>query len=154
MLSVGSELELRTTLQHIVDGAAELTGARYAALGTTDPGQDGLTEIRTGGAEPPPAGVLSVPIHVHDQVFGHLHLAGKQHSAAFTAEDEQLLHVLAAQAGSRSATPACTRRPGSANAGSRARRPSPPLCSPASGRPTRWPRSRRAPGHSPTRPRA
>ncbi|MEV0483407.1 GAF domain-containing protein [Streptomyces sp. NPDC050508] len=98
-MSVGSELELRTTLQHIVDGAAELTGARYAALGTTDPGQDGLTEIRTGGAEPPPPGVLSVPIHVHDEVFGHLHLAGKRHDAPFTAEDEQLLHVLAAQAG-------------------------------------------------------
>nr|WP_329265329.1 GAF domain-containing protein [Streptomyces sp. NBC_01478] len=98
-MSVGSELELRTTLQHIVDGAAELTGARYAALGTTDPGQDGLTEIRTGGAEPPPTGVLSVPIHVHDEVFGHLHLAGKRHAAPFTAEDEQLLHVLAAQAG-------------------------------------------------------
>ncbi|MFG2780960.1 GAF domain-containing sensor histidine kinase [Streptomyces prunicolor] len=99
VLSVGSELELRTTLQHIVDGAAELTGARYAALGTTDPGQDGLTEIRTGGAKTPPAEVLSVPIHVHDEVFGHLHLAGKRHDAPLTAEDEQLLHVLAAQAG-------------------------------------------------------
>lgn len=82
-----------------MDGAAELTGARYAALGTSDPGQDGLTEIRTGGAEPPPTGVLSVPIHVHDEVFGRLHLAGKQGDAPFTAEDEQLLHVLAAQAG-------------------------------------------------------
>lgn len=92
-----------------MDGAAELTGARYAALGTADPGQDGLTEIRTGGAEPPPAGVLSVPIHVHDEVFGYLHLAGKRraspagaHSVTaepFTTEDEQLLHVLAAQAG-------------------------------------------------------
>ncbi|MFI6402809.1 GAF domain-containing protein [Streptomyces sp. NPDC050548] len=99
VLSVGSELELRTTLQHIVDGAAELTGARYAALGTTDPGQDGLTEIRTGGAQAPPEGVLSVPIHVRDEVFGHLHLAGKRPAAPFTAEDEQLLHVLAAQAG-------------------------------------------------------
>ena len=99
VLSVGSELELRTTLQHIVDGAAELTGARYAALGTTDPGQDGLTEIRAGGAEAPPEGVLSVPIHVHDEVFGHLHLAGGRPAAPFTAEDEQLLHVLAAQAG-------------------------------------------------------
>ncbi|WP_374195619.1 GAF domain-containing protein [Streptomyces sp. MBT53] len=98
VLSVGSELELRTTLQHIVDGAAELTGARYAALGTTDPGADGLTEIRTGPPEPP-TGVLSVPIHVHDEVFGHLHLAGKRPAAPFTAEDEQLLHVLAAQAG-------------------------------------------------------
>lgn len=99
VLSVGSELELRTTLQHIVDGAAELTGARYAALGTTDPGQDGLTEIRTSAVAPPSPGALRVPIHVHDEVFGHLHLAGKRHDAPFTAEDEQLLHVLAAQAG-------------------------------------------------------
>ncbi|MFJ5307559.1 GAF domain-containing protein [Streptomyces sp. NPDC088350] len=99
VLSVGSELELRTTLQHIVDGAAELTGARYAALGTTDPGQDGLTEIRTSAVAPPSPGALSVPIHVHDEVFGHLHLAGKRHDAPFTAGDEQLLHVLAAQAG-------------------------------------------------------
>ncbi|MBE8470041.1 sensor histidine kinase [Streptomyces justiciae] len=95
VLSVGTDLELRTTLQHIVDAAAELTGARYAALGTADPGQDGLIEIRTPGAVPATAAV-TVPISVQDEEFGTLHLAGKE---TFTAEDEQLLHVLAAQAG-------------------------------------------------------
>ncbi|MFD3572044.1 hypothetical protein ACFWVK_33215, partial [Streptomyces sp. NPDC058667] len=33
VLSVGTDLELRTTLQHIVDSATELTGARYGAGG-------------------------------------------------------------------------------------------------------------------------
>ncbi|MGW6708719.1 hypothetical protein ACWGDE_28035, partial [Streptomyces sp. NPDC054956] len=37
VLSVGSELELRTTLQHIVDSAADLCAARYGALGVVDP---------------------------------------------------------------------------------------------------------------------
>ncbi|MER6385342.1 hypothetical protein [Streptomyces sp. NPDC001250] len=44
-LGVGSELELRTTLQRIVDGAAELTGARYATLRTADPGQAGPDRV-------------------------------------------------------------------------------------------------------------
>ncbi|MEU6380364.1 GAF domain-containing protein [Streptomyces sp. NPDC046909] len=99
VLSVGTDLELRTTLQHIVDAAAELTGARYAALGTADPGQDGLIEIRTLSTAPPAADSLTVPIRVQDEDFGTLHLAGKESGAAFTPEDEQLLHVLAAQAG-------------------------------------------------------
>ncbi|MBD0837512.1 GAF domain-containing protein [Streptomyces sp. TRM68416] len=97
VLGVGTDLDLRTTLQRIVDGAAELTGARYAALGTADPGQDGLAEVRTPGAEPPYP--VSVPIPVDDEVFGHLYLAGKPGDAPFTAEDEELLGMLAAQAG-------------------------------------------------------
>ncbi|MFR0352414.1 GAF domain-containing sensor histidine kinase [Streptomyces sediminimaris] len=112
VLGVGTDLELRTTLQHIVDSAAELTGARHAALDTVDPGRDGLTGIlpltspagtplraRPPGAVPPRPGTLRVPIHVRDEHFGDLHLAGKPHEAPFTAEDEQLLHVLATQAG-------------------------------------------------------
>ncbi|MGY6018550.1 GAF domain-containing protein [Streptomyces spinosirectus] len=99
VLSVGTDLELRTTLQHIVDSAAELTGARHAALDTVDPGRDGLTGIRTPGAVPRCPETLRVPIRVQDEHFGDLHLAGKRHSAPFTAEDEQLLHVLATQAG-------------------------------------------------------
>ncbi|MFE4697367.1 GAF domain-containing protein [Streptomyces sp. NPDC056738] len=49
VLSVGTELGLRATLQRIVDAAAELTGARYAVLGMRDPARDGLVRIRTAG---------------------------------------------------------------------------------------------------------
>ncbi|MHC3472123.1 sensor histidine kinase [Streptomyces sp. 7R007] len=99
VLAVGTDLELRTTLQHIVDSAAELTGASYAALGTKDPGRDGLAEIHTASAPPPAPDALDVPIRVQGAEFGELHLAGKQDGTRFTAEDEQVLHVLAVQAG-------------------------------------------------------
>ncbi|MFD3697570.1 GAF domain-containing protein [Streptomyces sp. NPDC058646] len=49
VLSVGSELELRSTLQHIVDSAAELCAARYVALGVVDPERVRLTELFTAG---------------------------------------------------------------------------------------------------------
>ncbi|WP_369388999.1 GAF domain-containing protein [Streptomyces sp. CG1] len=99
VLGVGSALELRTTLQRIVDGAAELTGARYAALRTADPGQEGPAEIRTTTPPPKDADGLDVPILVGGEPFGRLYLAGKSGGGAFTADDEQLLRVLAAQAG-------------------------------------------------------
>ncbi|MCL6667269.1 GAF domain-containing protein [Streptomyces panaciradicis] len=99
VLCVGTDLELRATLQHIVDSAAELTGARYAALGTGDPGRDGLTQIRTAPPAPGTAVVLSVPIRVREEEFGDLYLAGRQDGTPFTAEDERLLRVLAVQAG-------------------------------------------------------
>ncbi|GAA3381557.1 sensor histidine kinase [Streptomyces racemochromogenes] len=49
VLSVGSELELRTTLQHVVDSATELCGARYGALGVVDPERARLTQLFTSG---------------------------------------------------------------------------------------------------------
>ncbi|MEU1078140.1 MULTISPECIES: GAF domain-containing protein [unclassified Streptomyces] len=49
VLGVGSERELRTTLQHIVDTATELTDARYGALGVLDPERGRLTELFTAG---------------------------------------------------------------------------------------------------------
>ncbi|MFF7879854.1 GAF domain-containing protein [Streptomyces sp. NPDC020794] len=117
VLSVGTDLELRATLQHIVDAAAELTDARYAALDMTDPARDGLKEIRTAErpdltgpprppeppdlsepSEPSEPSELVVPIHVDDEVFGDLRLTGKR-DARFTDEDEQLVRVLATQAG-------------------------------------------------------
>lgn len=49
VLSVGSELELHATLQHIVESAAELCAARYAALGVIDPERVRLTELFTAG---------------------------------------------------------------------------------------------------------
>ncbi|MFG2473718.1 GAF domain-containing protein [Streptomyces fagopyri] len=107
VLCVGSDLELRATLQHIVDAAADLTGARSAELDITDPGDAGLLEIRT--ARPPAAGpdrhprerpddALGVPILVDDAAFGNLYVAGRR-GGPFTDEDEQLLRMLATQAG-------------------------------------------------------
>ncbi|MFF4432977.1 GAF domain-containing protein [Streptomyces sp. NPDC001513] len=49
VLSVGSELELHATLQHIVDSAAELCSARYGALGVVDPERARLTGLFTAG---------------------------------------------------------------------------------------------------------
>ncbi|MGJ7415406.1 GAF domain-containing protein [Streptomyces cinereoruber] len=49
VLSVGTDLELRATLQHIVDSATELIGARYGALGVVDPERRRLTELFTAG---------------------------------------------------------------------------------------------------------
>ncbi|GGT07397.1 hypothetical protein GCM10010254_29690 [Streptomyces chromofuscus] len=101
VLGVGADLDPRATLQRIVDGAAELTGARHAALQTRGPGDDGLHESRWAGlpAPPPDADTLDGPIHVGDEEFGHLHLAGKHGGGPFTAEDAQPLRILAAQAG-------------------------------------------------------
>ncbi|MGR4879165.1 GAF domain-containing protein [Streptomyces sp. LARHCF249] len=49
VLSVGSELELHSTLQHIVESAAELCAARYGALGVVDPERSRLTGLFTTG---------------------------------------------------------------------------------------------------------
>ncbi|WP_329277392.1 GAF domain-containing protein [Streptomyces sp. NBC_01451] len=102
VLGIGTDLELRTTLQHIVDGAAELTGARYAGFGMADPGHDGLVEIRRadlGRAEREGVTVIDVPILVDDVEFGRLYLAEKLDGTRFGDEERELLQVLAAQAG-------------------------------------------------------
>ncbi|MEV5644278.1 GAF domain-containing protein [Streptomyces flaveolus] len=112
VLGVGTDLDLRSTLQHVVDGAAELTGAACASLTTTDPDTAGFPGVGTprpdgpgGPPATPPAAVpgtahrLRVPIHVRDEEFGELCLAGAPGGGPFTAEDEQLLRVLATQAG-------------------------------------------------------
>ncbi|MFI1352657.1 GAF domain-containing sensor histidine kinase [Streptomyces sp. NPDC020898] len=104
VLGIGTDLELRTTLQHIVDGAAELTGARYAGLGMADPGHDGLVEIRRadlGRAEREGIAVIDVPILVNDdeEEFGRLYLAEKLDGSQFGDEERQLLRLLATQAG-------------------------------------------------------
>ncbi|MFD5423552.1 GAF domain-containing protein [Streptomyces sp. NPDC127069] len=49
VLSVGSELELQATLQHVVDSATDLCGARYGALGVVDPERGRLTRLFTAG---------------------------------------------------------------------------------------------------------
>ncbi|MFC9246347.1 GAF domain-containing protein [Streptomyces sp. NPDC057136] len=49
VLSVGSDLDQRATLQQIVDTATALTEARYGALGVLDPVRDRITELYTTG---------------------------------------------------------------------------------------------------------
>ncbi|MET7359672.1 GAF domain-containing protein [Streptomyces sp. NPDC005562] len=113
VLDVGTELELRATLQHIVDSAARLTGAGLGTLGVDAPGLDGPAELFVAGrpARHPDAvptvspaatadgTALRVPIEVHDEPFGTLLLAHKERGGTFTDEDQQLLRVLASQAG-------------------------------------------------------
>ncbi|MGW0733766.1 sensor histidine kinase [Streptomyces sp. NPDC002851] len=147
VLSITTDLELRATLQHLVDAAAELTGARYGALGVLDPelpAHRRLTELFTTGMDdatraaigrlpsgdqgvlgalvadprplrltdltadprscgmppghPPMHSFLGVPVRVRDEVFGNLYLTEKR-GGPFTREDEQLVRILAAQAG-------------------------------------------------------
>ncbi|MFI7315655.1 GAF domain-containing protein [Streptomyces venezuelae] len=111
VLSVGTDLELQATLQHIVDSAARLTGAGLGTLGVDAPGHAGPAELFVaGGPGRHPDGVpcvrpaadgtvIDVPIHVHDDPFGTLLLAEKAGGGPFTDEDRQLLRVLASQAG-------------------------------------------------------
>lgn len=115
VLDVGSELELRPTLQHLVDSAVTLTGAHHGVLGVLDPAHGGLVEaIGTGDVHPalpaeeaPDAVIhtphtLAVPVHVQQTVFGRLRLTreppGEGHPG-FTADDLALLRILATQAG-------------------------------------------------------
>lgn len=49
VLGIGMDLELRATLQHVVDTGTELIGARYGALGVADAERGGLTELFTAG---------------------------------------------------------------------------------------------------------
>ncbi|MFF9347295.1 GAF domain-containing protein [Streptomyces sp. NPDC014734] len=51
VLSVGTDLDLRVTLQQIVDTATALTGARYGALGVLDPELGTIRELFTSGLD-------------------------------------------------------------------------------------------------------
>ena len=50
-MSVGSDLDLPDVLQHIVEGARELVGARYAALGVLDQTGTYLVDFITAGLD-------------------------------------------------------------------------------------------------------
>jgi signal transduction histidine kinase len=142
-IAVTSELSLDAVLQKIVEAAAELTGAGYAALGVIDPSGRGLERFLTAGIDdearerigelPRGRGILGVLIHdaqalrLHDLTtdprsvgfpphhplmrtflgvpivlrgvaYGNLYLTEKQDGEDFTAEDQELVSALAAQA--------------------------------------------------------
>src|SRR5436309_8288713 len=48
VLAVAAELSIEEVLQRLVDGARELAGARYAALGLPD-GEGGFSQFLTAG---------------------------------------------------------------------------------------------------------
>ncbi len=142
-IALASELSLDAVLQKLVDTAAELTGARYAALGVIDPAGDGLERFITTGIDaetierigdlPRGRGILGLiisdarPLRLHDLhddphsvgfppnhpemttflgmpvllrgvAYGNLYLTEKGGGGDFTAEDEELTALLAAQA--------------------------------------------------------
>lgn len=142
-ISLSSELSLDALLQRIVETAAELTGAQYAALGVIDRAGARLERFLTTGidpevheaigelphgrgilgvlirnatplrladlrADPRSAGFppnhpqmttfLGVPIMLRGVAYGNLYLTEKQGGLEFTAEDEEMIQLLAAQA--------------------------------------------------------
>jgi signal transduction histidine kinase len=143
-MALTSELSLDAVLHRLTEAAAELTEARYAALGVIDSSGSRLERFVTNGidaataaaiGEPPrgrgilgvlvreaaplrladlttdpravgfPPGhpemhtFLGVPIAVRGVAYGNLYLAEKADGREFTDEDEELVTLLAAQAG-------------------------------------------------------
>jgi signal transduction histidine kinase len=123
MRSIGTGLELRVVLDRIAETAAELAGARCAAIGVNDAAGQGLADVVTYGAteadrarcgalltgpsagaglvppDPLPRSFLGVPIRVGDEVFGHLCLAEKRDGGEFSVPDLHMVKVLATEAG-------------------------------------------------------
>jgi signal transduction histidine kinase len=142
-IAVTSELSLDAALQRIVEAAAQITDARYAALGVIDGSGEGLEQFVTAGLgpeeraaigdlprgrgilgvlihdarplrlddlaadsrsvgfppnHPPMKSFLGVPIMLRGIAYGNLYLTDKKDGGAFTAEDEDLAMLLAAQA--------------------------------------------------------
>jgi signal transduction histidine kinase len=142
-LALSSELSLEAVLQKLVETAAALTGARYAALGVIDESGTALERFVTTGLDPAThraigdlprgRGILGVlireaqPLRLHDLgddprsvgfppnhppmrtflgvpvllrgvAYGNLYLTEKADGEDFTAEDEELVTLLAAQA--------------------------------------------------------
>jgi signal transduction histidine kinase len=102
VLGIGTDLELGVTLQHIVETAVELVGARYGELGVVQPESAPLTELFSAGTDEGGASA-EVPVRVVDEVFGTLRVIGKRRASGgagrFTQHDLVLLHTLAVQAG-------------------------------------------------------
>ena len=142
-VAITSELSLDALLQRLVESAAELTGARYAALGVIDGSGSELERFLTTGIDaetqaaigdlprgrgilgvliredaplrlhnlgddprsigfpphhPPMRTFLGVPVHLRGVAYGNLYLTEKADGEDFTAEDQELVELLASQA--------------------------------------------------------
>ncbi|MET9426275.1 GAF domain-containing protein [Streptomyces sp. NPDC003036] len=111
MRSVGTGLEPDATLERICRTAAELAGARYAALRVLDEeGGGGVSASVTYSvpdgvpdgsppAHPPTRSFVRAPVRVQGEAFGTLYLAGKRGGGEFSTSDLRMVRVLAAEAG-------------------------------------------------------
>jgi signal transduction histidine kinase len=142
-IALSSELTLDAVLQRLVETAAELTRARYAALGVLDSSGKELERFITHGIDPethaaigelprgrgilgvlirdarplrlhdiaaddrsvgfppnhpPMSTFLGVPILLRNVAYGNLYLTEKEGGEDFTAEDEEVVTLLASQA--------------------------------------------------------
>ena len=124
-LRVHASLDLSTVLQEIVHGARLLTGARYAAITTTDeagevpefvtsgltPGESGHLGGRAGGAgvcgrqhdlssrrSLPARTLRATPLHHRGAHVGDVFIGGKNGGEEPAAEDEEVLLLFASQA--------------------------------------------------------
>ena len=142
-IALSSELTLDAVLQRLLEAAAELTGARYAALGVLDASGKELERFITHGIDPetraaigalprgrgilgvlirdarplrlhdiaaddrsvgfppnhpPMRTFLGVPILLRGVAYGNLYLTEKEGGDDFTAEDEEVVTLLASQA--------------------------------------------------------
>lgn len=107
-IDLNSELSLEGVLERAVQSAAQITGARRALLVVAaQPGGEPEREVAFGidaGSQEESRrlvrgpGSLTEPIVIRGADFGRLYVAAKRNAQLFTAEDEELLRALAAQA--------------------------------------------------------
>ncbi|MGQ4515036.1 GAF domain-containing protein [Streptomyces sp. DW26H14] len=99
MRSIGSDLDLRSTLDRICATAAELSGAGYTAIAVVDEAGDDYSEFVTHGRTEDLMERIGVPIRVRGRVLGHLYLADRRDGAEFGEQDLHMMRVLATAAG-------------------------------------------------------
>lgn len=107
VVAIGSDLEVPSVLQRIVESACTLTGASHGFLGVL--GEDGAfveyvvhraDEGADDGEPPEPAqSLLRVPVRVRGEVFGNLYLTEKCGEEEFSPQDEAVVAALAGAAG-------------------------------------------------------
>src|SRR6266702_1367259 len=90
-LALASELSLPIVLQRIVDVAAQVSDARYGALGVLGEG-DRLVEFVT-------TGLSARQFQAMGRVFGNISLAEQRSADESSQDDEAAIVILAAQAG-------------------------------------------------------
>ncbi|WP_419996472.1 GAF domain-containing sensor histidine kinase [Streptomyces boninensis] len=110
MRSIGTGLDLHSTLDRIAETAAELVQARYASIVVIDSASGDLDEFASFGVDQvdrerldeipeEPGTSLSVEIEVDGENFGEIVLSEKADGTTFTGNDLQLVRVIATEAG-------------------------------------------------------